>query len=265
LKSNNNLNSLTCFLNRVLRKGMVHSPSSKTPYYYVVEHPKSGGTWVGQMLADYFDIPFPRNTLPKLGSQILHCHEQKIYGNNKKIIAVIRDGRDVMVSYYYHSFFENDLYNQEHVKRVKKELKFHDYHDVENNMSKFIEFLYDKNYYPLMTWSAFTHNWINNYSASIVRYEDLLVSVPDELGSAIEKITNKAPDRDKLIKIEKKFSFNSMKSSLDEKSSETKWLRKGVSGDWKNNFDRKSRIIFDQLAGDILIESGYEKDHSWVG
>jgi hypothetical protein len=243
---------------------MIHSAPSRLPYFFVTEHPKSGGTWVGQMLADYLDVPFPRNRLPHLGSQIIHCHEKKIIGKNKKIIVVIRDGRDVMVSYYYHSFFENDLYNHEHVKRVKKELNFHDYHDIENNMSSFIEFLYDKKFYPSMTWSEFTHSWINSDSVSIVRYENLLKSVPDELGGAIEGVTNMVPNREKLIKIEDKYSFKNIKSSTTEKISETKWLRKGVSGDWKNHFNQKSRIIFDQLAGDVLIESGYEKDHSWV-
>ncbi|MDC0596907.1 sulfotransferase domain-containing protein [Candidatus Pseudothioglobus singularis] len=243
---------------------MIHSAPSRLPYFFVTEHPKSGGTWVGQMLADYLDVPFPRNRLPHLGSQIIHCHEKKIIGKNKKILVVLRDGRDVVTSYYYHSFFCNDLYNQKHVERIKKVINFSDYHDIENNLPEFIEFLYDKKYYPKLTWAEFTTNWINKSEVAIVRYENLLNDVPKELGFAISKLSNQNIDVDKLNKIETNYSFDRLKALSSKNESETKWLRKGISGDWKNNFNKKSRIIFDQLAGDALLESDYEKDRSWV-
>lgn len=40
--------------------------------------------------------------------------------------------------------------------------------------------------------------------------------------------------------------------------------RKGISGDWKNFFTRTDGELFRQIAGEQLIEFGYEKDHQWV-
>lgn len=42
--------------------------------YLVVEYPKSGGTWLGQLISSYLDIPFPRNTFPKLNNSLFHGH-----------------------------------------------------------------------------------------------------------------------------------------------------------------------------------------------
>ena len=35
-------------------------------------------------------------------------------------------------------------------------------------------------------------------------------------------------------------------------------------GDWRNQFTREAREVFDRHAGEELILLGYEKDHSWV-
>ena len=40
-------------------------------------------------------------------------------------------------------------------------------------------------------------------------------------------------------------------------------LRKGISGDWKNNFSPKVKDIAKERIGDALIELGYERDLNW--
>jgi hypothetical protein len=40
--------------------------------------------------------------------------------------------------------------------------------------------------------------------------------------------------------------------------------RKGIAGDWVNWFTRNDAELFDQLAGRLLVELGYERDSSWV-
>ncbi|MEN8155079.1 MAG: hypothetical protein ABFR75_13765, partial [Acidobacteriota bacterium] len=66
------------------------------PFYMITEFPKSGGTWLGQLLSSYFDIPFPRNTFPKFRKSIVHGHflPAKSSGDIKKIFFLVRDGRD---------------------------------------------------------------------------------------------------------------------------------------------------------------------------
>jgi len=39
--------------------------------------------------------------------------------------------------------------------------------------------------------------------------------------------------------------------------------RKGVSGDWINVFTGEDRRVFKEVAGDLLVELGYEQDDNW--
>lgn len=39
--------------------------------------------------------------------------------------------------------------------------------------------------------------------------------------------------------------------------------RKGIAGDWRNHFNDAHREAFDEVAGDILIELGYEDSRDW--
>jgi hypothetical protein len=41
------------------------------------------------------------------------------------------------------------------------------------------------------------------------------------------------------------------------------FFRKGAAGDWKNYFDERLTRIFKEEAGDALIAHGYEKDRAW--
>ena len=97
---------------------MVYGLSGRLPLYVVTELPKSGGSWVSQMLSDYLCIPFPRNRFPRLETCVMHGHY--LFGKRmKNVVVVLRDGRDV-VSYYYHCLFENELNNMRLVQRVEK-------------------------------------------------------------------------------------------------------------------------------------------------
>jgi hypothetical protein len=40
-------------------------------------------------------------------------------------------------------------------------------------------------------------------------------------------------------------------------------VRKGIAGDWKNYFSPESAGVFEQYAGDVLCELGYEQNAYW--
>ncbi|MGC9328611.1 MAG: sulfotransferase domain-containing protein, partial [Candidatus Hinthialibacter sp.] len=39
--------------------------------------------------------------------------------------------------------------------------------------------------------------------------------------------------------------------------------RKGVANDWKNHLTDRHIDLFKSMAGDLLIDLGYEQDHNW--
>ena len=43
------------------------------------------------------------------------------------------------------------------------------------------------------------------------------------------------------------------------------FIGQAAAGRWKSEFDADDRRAFDAVAGDLLIELGYEADHSWAG
>ena len=59
---------------------------------YLAEFPKSGGTWLAQMLSELLELPFPRNDSIDIQPVILHGHH-KIQSNKKNIIHILRDGK----------------------------------------------------------------------------------------------------------------------------------------------------------------------------
>jgi len=124
-------------LEAIFRRLLVYGFLGRFRRLIVTEYPKSGGTWFSEMISEYLGLPFPRNRLPKLQSCILHGH-YRYFPTMKDVFVVFRDGRDVMVSFYFHSFFENELFNRSLVERMRRALPFSDFEAVESNLPKFI-------------------------------------------------------------------------------------------------------------------------------
>ena len=40
-------------------------------------------------------------------------------------------------------------------------------------------------------------------------------------------------------------------------------FRKGTIGDWRNHFTEEHKRVFKEIAGDLLVELGYERDTNW--
>ena len=246
----------------LVRKVMCYFLSRYLPLYIVTEYPKSGGSWVSQMLSDYLDIPFPRNQFPKLQSSIMHGH-YLYFPTMRNVFVVIRDGRDVMVSYYYHSLFKNERFNERLVAITRRKLQFSDYDDIEYNLPKFIEYKFTHEGYPRFTWSEFVNSWLDK-DVPIIKYENLLKDAVQELGRAIHKVCKTEPDKNRLWYIVEKYSFKNLAKRNPGEENKYSFLRKGIAGDWKNKFSKEAREVFNYFAGKELIRLGYEKDDSWV-
>ena len=241
--------------------------SNALPIYVVTEYPKSGGTWVGQMLAAYFDIPFPRNRVPPLASAVHHAHylHSPLLGN---AVCVMRDGRDIMVSYYYHLLFENDKSSPIVVARTRRDLSFTDYDDVKSNMVRFIAYLFDRQLRSRspfqFTWPQFVRSWVDT-ETPIVKYEDLVDDGVSSLSNLIMALTGQRPDPAAVEDIVTRYSFAAQANRPPGVEQKGRFLRKGQPGDWRNKFDYRAAELFAELAQTELEQLGYETDKRWVG
>jgi len=255
-------NMLWFKFNGFLRYILCHLATNIMPLYVVNEYPKSGGSWVAGMLSDALGVPFPRNRLPMMCSSILHGHMMHSW-NMHNVLIVWRDGRDVLISQYFHSLFENDRGNKLLVAQTRSDLNFSNYEDVESNLVSFMKYVYEEKRHPRMSWVDFVNKWDRFERGTHVRYEDLRIRPVDEL----QRIANQfecALDRGRLTEIVEKYSFEKMSGRKVGESNKRSFLRKGVVGDWKNYFNRDAREYFCAYAGDALIKLGYEPDTTWV-
>jgi len=245
------------------RLTMNYGFSGILPLYIVTEYPRSGGSWFSQMLSDCLQVPYPRNEFPKFKSCVMQRH-YKYSPFFQNVFCILRDGRDIMVSYYYYSLFENERYNQKLVENTRKKVSFSDYDNIGKNLPKFIEYLFTHKGHPRYTWTEFVDSWIDKKDVAFVKYEDLLKDAIGELYKSILEVTGQKLDKRRLEEIVEKYSFKKIAKRKPGQEDKKSFLRKGVTGDWKNYFTQEAKEIFDHYAGETLIKLGYEEDSSWV-
>lgn len=193
----------------------------------------------------------------------MHGHYLKPWGM-KNVAVVWRDGRDVMVSWYYHCLFQNERGNAALVDIVRKDLQFEDYKNIRENLPLFIEYSFKRPWYPRFSWTDFVRQWHGFSGAVYVRYEDLLKSTVSELQRVVLELTGTYLKFERAAEIVEEFSFTRQTGRLPGVEDKRSFMRKGVAGDWHNHFNHKACKMFDRLAGNELILLGYERDNQWV-
>lgn len=249
-------------LEAAFRLTMNYGFSGILPLYIVTEYPRSGGSWVSQMLSDYLRVPFPRNEFPTFKSSIMHGHYM-FSPFLKNVFCVMRDGRDIMVSYYYHSLLKNERLNARLVEITRRQVSFTDYDNIEKNLAKFINYKFTVKQHPMFTWGEFVNSWMKK-EVAFIKYEGLLQDTVKELGEAINRVTGDTPDQVRLGEIVENYSFRKLAKRNPGSESKHSFLRKGIAGDWKNVFNKEAKELFNYYAGKELIKLGYEEDESWV-
>lgn len=235
------------------------------PLMFVLGYPKSGTSWVCQLLADYFRLPFPQHSILPIGfPAVVHGHE--LPSNAYPIgVYVVRDGRDVMVSSYFH--MRADLLAGGKYNRYSAVFRQFDLNaPAQENLPKFIE---SQASVPLCR----DGNWGKHVSAyfqlsqpclKLLRYEALRSEPIAAFSTLIEAMTGSQADEAHVHESIGRFSFERLAERTPKSENNNSYLRKGVIGDWRNHFNRASAYKFDKHFGEALIDCGYESDHDWV-
>jgi hypothetical protein len=238
---------------------------SSSRSFYVVGHAKSGTNWLCGLLSDYFGYP-PyepwKDRLPSLGPHVFHMMRLLPFAAvRRRSLYVMRDGRDVMVSRYYETIHREPLDRTAAERFIGHEMTDD---NVREHLAKFIEFMstYQRG---CADYRSHLGYWLAHASEyATVRYEELLVDALGELRRALRQLTGAEPDMERLESAVKKNSFEQKAKRARGEESKDSFLRKGVSGDWKNYFTPEAAKVFDAYAGDLLIQLGYERDRGWL-
>ncbi len=240
------------------------------PFIFVVGYPKSGTTWVSQLVADYFQLPYPRGPVTPLGfPAVIHGHEL-VRPGFRNCVFVLRDGRDVMVSRYFSMLrrLGSDRFNPRIPRRMRRNLPpIRDKEAVREHLPQVIEYQAKR---PRST----RYNWAEHYRGYVeagrddvpmIRYEDLLADGPRVLAEAMAQLADEPPDYEIAEQSIERFSFRRQTGGRGQGTQDaSSYLRKGQAGDWRNYFNRAAGEVFDEHFGDVLIEGGYERDRRWL-
>lgn len=98
--------------------------------------------------------------------------------------------------------------------------------------------------------------WLDCPEVLSIHFEDLINNRPATLSHIMDHLLTRislAAPREQIL--------DSLESSINPKRSPT--FRSGRTGEWKKYFTEEHKKIFKNVAGNLLIRLGYEKDNGW--
>lgn len=294
---NHNTKHFRWWLRALVRPGgmritetIAHRYGSQIGFVYVGGYPKSGTSWISQLVAHYLDLPFikPFPTLPITFKCLVH-HHWTYHPTLDYSIYVVRDGRDVMTSLYF-----TVMMGYLRSKKTVSELSMISVKPLVANFGKFYEvnrrlhYLFGKDFDPWDTerylptfieaemkkpfrwavkqsWPTYVGSWREKgQQTTFVKYEDMLQDPVDTLSKALAHHLETEIDREQVKYTVQRYSFKKQTGRKQGTEDRSSFFRKGIHGDWANHFTTEAAKVFDHYAGELLIELGYEQDRQWI-
>src|ERR671911_2135984 len=89
-----------------------------------------------------------------------------------------------------------------------------------------------------------------------LRYEDLLLR-PEQIMQPVFELLGAKADEDVVSRCVQKNSFERATGRPRGAEESESFFRKGVAGDWRTLFTKSDRDLYEQIAGQTLLEMGY--------
>lgn len=163
---------------------------------------------------------------------------------------IFRDPRDVVVSHvFYVAEMETKHVHHEYyqtLSRFEERLKA----SILGRPEAEIEFLnIAERFAPYM-------NWLDQKAVLSIHFEDLIHNRPETLTKIAYHLLDKVP-----LQTPRQLILDSLESAVNPTKSPT--FRSGKTGEWKKYFTAEHKKIFKEIAGDLLVKLGYEKNLDW--
>jgi len=234
----------------------------------IVSYPKSGSTWLRFILAalvketsagtaDEVDFAKMHVLVPEIARtaaeagvdfdtlpapRLMRTHNAYVPAA-PNVVYLLRDGRDVLVSYYHH---------------------FRKFNGFEGDFSEFLRS--DKR---RTEWADHVQGWIFDNALAkpfcLIRYEDMLRDPLAEV-KKIVAFSGLKNSEEQIRSATEQARFENMRRVEEvkgmpyykPKNTEMRFIRQGKSGGWKDVFSEEDKAYFKQHFGAALIKCGYE-------
>jgi hypothetical protein len=190
----------------------------------------------------------------------------KVYPD-ARLIFIVRDGRDTAVSHRFQAFIDSPQHLSPEDLQIRNDFTHDPAPFMDGRRSIFTE----------KGLRSAAEGWVHNLQDTdqqarqiyadqyhCLQYEDLLrepldsmLRVWEFLGADISLV--ELPEA-----VDREMSLNPDADWQQEKAGDTiSPLKKGKQGSWRDLFTERDRRLFKSLAGQALIDWGYEKDLNW--
>jgi len=236
---------------------------------FIVSYPKSGNTWVRFLIANLLNPDQPvtmtdmEQIVPHCEAQsrrffrlmprprIIKCH-RSFDPRFKRVIYVLRDPRDVVVSQYYFQ---------------KKGKRLDDSYPIQHFVARFMA----GETSPYGTWSENVTSWLalrqNDPAFLLLHYERMLADPVREL-ARIAKFLGLNASQETLVRAVQRSSADEMRkleSLQSDQWAQTKGTRKDIpfirsarSGGWKSALPKECVAEMEAAWGPLMNRLGYE-------
>lgn len=232
---------------------------------------KSGSTWLRNM---FNALPGFHTYLPRHVTPLDHSLRQGMFDPYRRRLAVVRlhtvwtpeaseilrhervpyiiqyrDLRDTAISWY---FYVAEVQNK-HVLHDKIAAM-----SLEQGLDWYIDRL-------LPVRARFIRDWRSHRDPEFgheLSYEALRTDTLATFSRLARACLGDIPDHVLAEAVEKN-NFRRLTGRNPGEENRKAFVRKGVSGDWRNYFTPAQKDRFKAAAGELLIELGYEKDMNW--
>lgn len=187
-----------------------------------------------------------------------------------RVIHIIRDGRDVVVSQTHHKWNQAEDQGGAGKITLAQLAKREAYRKDSRELLRSAEgiFLDGGLVRSAAKWSDRVGKTVRggpvllgaNYAE--VRYEDLLERPEEEVGRLLEFLGADASEQ-AVRRCVDAASFEKLAGGRQRGQEATSFFRKGIAGDWRNVFTEQNKQDFKTGAGDLLVDLGYEIDKNW--
>lgn len=233
---------------------------------FLVSFPRSGNTWMRYMLlhalkpGGQWELPSIEQTMPIVDrpdlKRLLHrrstdepyrlfkSHDALTpYFFQGRVVYIVRDGRDAVSSYYHYRVHMNQM-----------KLTWPDY--LRRSLA---------GRYRYGAWRDHVRGWLahrDNPAMRVLRYEQMLESPKTALKSVIEHFGLAASDQAIAAAVEQSSVQRVSEGFAKVASQQDRQFTGGTgggAGKWRAKFSEQEATLFEQSAGDLLRDLGYER------